>query len=139
MTKYIIRRILQAIPLLILINIFIFLLLKAAGDPFAAQAIEPGVSQADLEWKRRLAGLDDPLPLQFIHWYVGDDWYQRDLRDNDVPDSWGQFDGEPDTVGDKQGILRGDFGESIQTSRPVLQDLLRFFPATLGGGACYEP
>ena len=28
-------------------------------------------------------------------------------------------------------LLRGDLGTSIQTSRPVLQDLLRFFPATL--------
>lgn len=28
-------------------------------------------------------------------------------------------------------VLRGDFGESIQTSRPVIEDLLRFFPATL--------
>jgi len=29
------------------------------------------------------------------------------------------------------GILRGDFGTSFQTSRPVLSDLLDFFPATL--------
>jgi peptide/nickel transport system permease protein len=29
------------------------------------------------------------------------------------------------------GILRGDFGISFQTTRPVLQDLLTFFPATL--------
>ncbi|MFP4125837.1 MAG: ABC transporter permease [Alphaproteobacteria bacterium] len=28
-------------------------------------------------------------------------------------------------------VLRGDFGTSIQTSRPVFEDLLRFFPATL--------
>jgi peptide/nickel transport system permease protein len=28
-------------------------------------------------------------------------------------------------------LLRGDFGTSFQTSRPVLQDLLTFFPATL--------
>jgi peptide/nickel transport system permease protein len=28
-------------------------------------------------------------------------------------------------------ILTGDFGTSIQTSRPVMDDLLRFFPATL--------
>jgi peptide/nickel transport system permease protein len=28
-------------------------------------------------------------------------------------------------------ILRGDFGTSIQTSRPVLEDLTRYFPATL--------
>jgi peptide/nickel transport system permease protein len=29
------------------------------------------------------------------------------------------------------GILRGDFGTSFQTTRPVLQDLLDYFPATL--------
>lgn len=28
-------------------------------------------------------------------------------------------------------VVRGDFGTSIQTSRPVIEDLLRFFPATL--------
>ncbi len=28
-------------------------------------------------------------------------------------------------------VLRGDLGTSIQTSRPVIEDLLRFFPATL--------
>jgi len=28
-------------------------------------------------------------------------------------------------------LLRGDLGTSIQTSRPVVEDLLRFFPATL--------
>ncbi len=28
-------------------------------------------------------------------------------------------------------VVRGDFGTSIQTSRPVIDDLLRFFPATL--------
>ena len=28
-------------------------------------------------------------------------------------------------------LLRGDLGTSIQTSRPVIEDLLRFFPATL--------
>ena len=29
------------------------------------------------------------------------------------------------------GLLHGDFGTSFQTTRPVLQDLLTFFPATL--------
>lgn len=28
-------------------------------------------------------------------------------------------------------VLRGDFGTSVVTSRPVLEDLLRFFPATI--------
>ena len=28
-------------------------------------------------------------------------------------------------------VLRGDFGRSVLTSRPVLEDILRFFPATI--------
>lgn len=140
MTQYIIRRILQAIPLLILINIFIFILLKAAGDPFAAQALDPGISQEDMEWRRRSAGLNDPLPIQFVHWYIGDDWYKRDLRSNDDPcetdsevncTTWGDFDGEPDTAGDRKGILRGDFGESLRTQQPVMQEVQQKLPNTL--------
>ncbi|MFW5692366.1 MAG: ABC transporter permease [Chloroflexota bacterium] len=131
MTKYIIRRTIQAIPLLIFISIFIFVLLKAAGDPFAAQALEPGISSDDLAWRRRAAGLDDPIFIQFLHWYFGDDWYQRDLRDNDIPDSWGEFDGEPDTPGDRQGILRGDFGESLRRNQPVTKVIGEFLPNTL--------
>lgn len=140
MTKYIIQRVIQAIPLLFLINVFIFLLLKAAGDPFAAQAIDPNVSAADLEWRRAAAGLNDPIPIQFLHWYIGDDWYQRDLRDNTDPcgedpelrcTTWGDFDGEPDTVGDRQGILRGDFGQSLRTKRDVIDMVEDFLPNTL--------
>ena len=113
MTKYIIRRIIQAIPLLILINIFIFFLIKQIGDPFAAQILEPGMSTEDIAFMQRAAGLDDPLWMQFIHWYAGDDWYQRDL----------DFDGEPDTYGHRQGMLRGDFDDSLRTKQPVIQEV----------------
>lgn len=121
MTQYVIRRLLQAIPLLFLINIFIFILLKAAGDPFAYLALDPTVSEEDRAFLRRSLGLDDPVYMQFIHWYFGDDWYMRDL----------DFDGENDTFGRRKGILRGDFGLSIRFSRPVTEVIAQRLPPTL--------
>ncbi len=121
MTKYILRRIFQAIPLLFLISVVIFFLIRQVGDPFAGQQLDQGVSQEDIEYRRRAAGLDDPLWIQFIHWYAGDDWYQRDLN----------FDGEPDTYGRRLGILRGDFGRSFRRGEPVTDTIQRFLPWTI--------
>lgn len=121
MSRYIIRRVLQAIPLLILVNILIFVIIKLAGDPFAYLAIDPAISEEDRAFFRRSLGLDDPLPLQFVHWYLGDDWYQRDL----------DFDGEPETFGQRQGILRGDLGESIRFRRPIPEVIGIYLPNTI--------
>lgn len=121
MTQYVIRRCLQAIPLLFLVNVFIFILLKFAGDPFAYLALDPTASAEDRAYLSRSLGLDDPVYMQFIHWYFGDDWYMRDL----------DFDGDPDTPGQRKGILRGDFGESITRSRPVVEVIGNYLPNTL--------
>jgi peptide/nickel transport system permease protein len=121
MTTYILRRILQAIPLLFLISIVIFFLIRLVGDPFAGQQLDQGVSAEDIAFRRRSAGWDDPIWMQFIHWYFGDDWYQRDL----------DFDGEPDTYGRREGILRGDFGRSLRRGEPVTDTIQRFLPWTI--------
>jgi peptide/nickel transport system permease protein len=121
MGRYIIRRLLQAIPLLLLITVLVFVLLKTAGDPLAYLATDPRVSEEDKLRLRRSLGLDDPLPLQFVHWLIGDNWYQRDLDLN----------GEPETYGQRTGILRGDFGMSIRYNRPVTQVIGDFLPNTL--------
>lgn len=115
----------QAIPLLFLISVFVFFLIRQAGDPFAGRILEAGTSAEDLSRQRRAAGLTDPVWLQFIHWYLGDDWYQRDLSG----------DGEPDTFGRRQGILRGDLGVSVQRNEPVVKTIRRFLPWTLLLGA----
>ena len=39
MTRYIIRRILQAIPLLFIISVMIFVLLRNSGDPIAVMGV----------------------------------------------------------------------------------------------------
>jgi peptide/nickel transport system permease protein len=121
MGRYLIRRLLQSIPLLMLITVLVFVLLKTAGDPLAYLANDPKVSAADKERLRRSLGLEDPLALQFVHWLIGDDWYKRDL----------DLDGEPETYGTRLGILRGDFGNSIRYNRPVVEVIGGFLPNTL--------
>lgn len=121
MTQYIIRRLLQSIPLLILITVFVFVLLKTSGDPLAEILTDPRVTEADRILLRARYGLDDPMPLQFVHWLIGDDWYWRDI----------DGDGEVDEPGRRVGILRGDLGESIRYRKPVSQVINQFLPNTL--------
>jgi|YNPBryBLVA2012_1023415.scaffolds.fasta_scaffold07958_2 peptide/nickel transport system permease protein len=121
MGRYIIRRLLQAVPLLILITVIVFVLLKTVGDPLAYLAQDPRVTEADRIMLRARLGLNDPLPLQFVHWLIGDDWYMRDVTGDGVPDEYGQ----------RLGILRGDFGESIRYRRPVTDVIGEFLPNTL--------
>lgn len=80
MGQYILRRLLQAIPLLIIITVIVFFLLKAAGDPLAELALDPRITESDKLLLRAQYGLDDPLPMQFVHWLIGDDWYTRELE-----------------------------------------------------------
>lgn len=68
MRKLIVKRILQAIPLLIVISIISFLLIKLApGDPLQA-FITPKMSTADIERIRQNLGLDKPIYLQYFYW-----------------------------------------------------------------------
>jgi peptide/nickel transport system permease protein len=121
MGQFILRRSLQAIPLLILITVIVFILLKTAGDPLAYLANDPRASEEDRIALRRSLGLDDPIPLQFVYWLIGDDWVVRDI----------DLDGEPETPGRNRGILRGDFGRSIHYNKPVIDVIGEFLPRTI--------
>lgn len=66
------RRILQAVPLLLLISILVFALIHLApGGPLAIYLENPNVTPADLERLRRSLGLDRPLPVQYLSWLAG--------------------------------------------------------------------
>ncbi|MGQ9889442.1 MAG: ABC transporter permease [Aggregatilineales bacterium] len=121
MTQYIIRRVLQAIPLIVLITVVVFVLMKLSGDPLAYMAQDPRITEADRRLVRARFGLDDPLPMQFVHWLVGDDWYWRDITG----------DGVPDIQGTRLGVIRGDLGVSIRFQKPVLEVMGQYLPNTL--------
>ena len=108
MQKYIIRRILQAIPTLFGITLIVYLIMLAApGDPVSLLAFDPTIRQDERERLAKQLGVNDPFYLQYLRWLIGDDWMMVDTN----------FDGEidsRDSWGDNYGILRGDFGTSFK-------------------------
>lgn len=68
MPGYIIRRILAVIPVMIIVAVFVFLLLRLTpGDPAAIIAGDMA-TPAQLERIRESLGLNDPLYVQFVTW-----------------------------------------------------------------------
>jgi len=68
LTKYIIRRLLGAIPLVIGIATIVFFAVNLApGDP-TARFLSPGMSQAVIDQMRTNFGLDEPLPVRYVKW-----------------------------------------------------------------------
>ncbi|MBF7144049.1 MULTISPECIES: ABC transporter permease [Pseudomonas] len=68
MLTFILRRLLSAIPTLILVSLFVFTLQKLLpGDPVQAMAGEER-DPAVMEYLREKYRLNDPVPLQYLHW-----------------------------------------------------------------------
>jgi peptide/nickel transport system permease protein len=121
MSRYIIRRLLQAIPLLIIVSVLIFLLANAMGDPLASFGGRRRIRSSDRERLTRQLGLDKPLPVQYVVWLIGNDWMDIDS----------DGDGVPDAKGTRKGILRGDLGNSFMQKRGVNELILERLPNTL--------
>ena len=99
--KYILRRILFAVPLLLGITVVAFLIANAIpADPINANLPQNALSNEKLVTAfREKWGLDEPPHIQYLT-------YLRNL-------------------------LRGDMGTSIKTKNPVLEDIRQFLPATV--------
>ncbi|WP_352862449.1 hypothetical protein [Mesorhizobium sp. M0802] len=68
MTVYIFRRVVSAIAVMAMVGIFVFLLLRLApGDPAAMIAGRSATAEVIAGIREQL-GLNDPMPVQFIHW-----------------------------------------------------------------------
>lgn len=68
MGRYILRRIIQAIPLLFLISIAMFGLIHALPGGPEAVLFNPRLSAAGRAALRARFGLNDPLPIQYLKW-----------------------------------------------------------------------
>jgi len=99
-TRYIIGRLLQAIPLLLLVSAAVFALIHLVpGGPMGVYGKNPNLSADDLARLEEQLGLNQPLHVQYLNW-LGK-------------------------------VLRGDFGYSYDTRRPVLDEIADRFPATV--------
>ena len=122
MSRYIIRRILQGIPLLFVISLVLFVLMDNIGDPLATMGGRSVTRAADRERLTRQLGLDQPVLVRYVYWLIGNDWTKADL----------DGDGVPETQGTRRGVLRGDFGTSIVVrGKPALDVITERIPNTL--------
>jgi peptide/nickel transport system permease protein len=71
MSRYLVRRVLLAIPTLLVISFVLFAILSLApGDPLAQFAANPAVPPEVRDNIRRSLGLDDPWPIRYVKWLV---------------------------------------------------------------------
>lgn len=105
MTRYIIRRILQFIPVLFTVALFTFVLMRAIpGGPFdfAGDKSLPPQVVANIEAKYHL---DWPLWKQFLSYLIGDDLLGEE--------------------GISRGVIRGDLGPSLRYRSQTVTDIIR--------------
>lgn len=121
MGSYVVKRLIQGVILLFLVSFLIFLLMQATGDPTAALALDPRLRPEDRQRMRVALDLDQPIPVRYVYWLIGNDWTMKDL----------DLDGVPETQGRLKGILRGDLGNSISNRQPVTVVIGNFLPNTL--------
>ena len=68
MGQYILRRLLQAIPLLFLISLMSFMLIRMSGDPMSMYAQASSLTEADRERIIKEHGWDQPKIVQYFYW-----------------------------------------------------------------------
>jgi peptide/nickel transport system permease protein len=101
MTKFIIRRLLSMIPVVVGLSVLVFALVHLLpGDPVDMMLAEYGADAARLADLRQKLGLDLPLHMQYLKWAGGI-------------------------------VTRLDFGRSLFSQKPVLQQILSQLPGTL--------
>lgn len=67
--KYILKRILQAIPILILVSIISFFLIRLSPvDPLGELKLNPAISKKTIEYETKRLGLDKPIIIQYVYW-----------------------------------------------------------------------
>lgn len=125
MTKYVIRRIVQAIPVLFGISLIVYsILLMAPGGPTARFANNPRVTLEDREKFKKAWGLDQPIPVQYCRWLGVCNPDGENLgvfiSPSGVPHFLPSFLG-----GGTNGVLHGDFGVSVQSGEPVIGRITR--------------
>jgi peptide/nickel transport system permease protein len=100
-TRYIIRRVIQVVPVVFGLSVAVFLMLRLIpGDVVdVILGTEGAASPERMAQLRQMFGLDRPYYVQYLDW--------------------------------AGGIVTGDLGRSIRTSRPILPDLVARFPVTL--------
>ena len=99
MLRYVAKRLLLLVPVLIGLSILVFAYVRALPGGPAIALLGERATQQSVEAINRELGLDQPIFLQYLR-YAGN-------------------------------LIQGDFGSSVLSRRPVVEELLERFPATV--------
>ena len=68
-SKYVIRRLIYMVPLIVGISMVSFLVMYAAGDPIKVATMgNPSITEDQRRALREYYGLNDPIPMQYLRW-----------------------------------------------------------------------
>lgn len=71
MSRYLLRRLLISVPVLVGISLVLFAILALApGDPFGELALNPNIPPEVRFNLRKQFGLDDPLGVRYVRWFT---------------------------------------------------------------------
>ena len=105
LVRYLIQRIWQLIPVLILVSMAVFLIVRVIpGDPvLVMMGVDPEersrISDAQYQALQQQLGLDRPIYVQYFHWV--------------------------------SRIVQGDMGMSLRSRRPIFEVIFERYPATI--------
>lgn len=99
MHKYIAKRLLMLIPVIIGVSFLVFFIMAMAPGDTAKAILGEDAPVEALEALREELGLNDPVPVRYVNYM--------------------------------KGLLHGDLGESYKSGRPVFDEIMERFPATL--------
>src|SRR5437870_9790396 len=68
MIAYVLRRLIEAVPLLLMITLLLFVVIQMTGDPLAAYTVDATLTGEDIARLRHFYGLDQPVPIQYLRW-----------------------------------------------------------------------
>ena len=133
MAAFIVRRLLQAIPVIFLISVVTFLLMEQApGGPAAQFNGVPRITAEQVEaYLERWCLESNPDIVGILREYGGwlgvyncttDSVFSEQGLPNFLPAALG---------GGTNGVIHGDFGVSLKTGRPVIEMIAERVPATL--------
>jgi len=119
MSKYVIRRLVQAIPVIIGISIVTYaIMLMAPGGPQQRFASNPRMTNEQREKFIKAWGLDQPIPIQYGRWVGILNPDAEGIAALLGPTGWPNFLPTPISGADN-GVLHGDLGYSIDSGSPV--------------------
>lgn len=105
LARYIVQRLLQLIPVLIMVSMMVFLIVRLIpGDPVLVMlGVDPEerarFSEEQYQELRKQLGMDRPIYVQYVNWL--------------------------------NKVLHGDLGLSLGSRRPIFEILLERYPATI--------